>query len=413
MNKKVLVTGIGWLTPLGHDVEEVWGRLLAGESGVGPITGFDAAAFPTRIAGEVKDFEPTEWIEKREAKRLDRFVQFALAASQLAVDDAGLSFPAQDPFRVGALLGSGAGGLKTVEDGQSVLLEKGPSRVSPLSIPRMMINAASSHVARRFGLRGPTFGVALACATGSLALAQAAEQIRLGRADVMLAGGSEASITPLGVAAFSACGSLSKRNEEPQRACRPFDTQRDGFVMAEGAGVLVLESEEHAKQRGASVYADLAGWGLTSDVFHITAPDPEGISAGKAIEFALESAGEKPEAVGYINAHGTSTPLNDPIESNAIYRALGACARRIPVSSTKSMLGHQLGAAGAVEAAMTALTIHHGRLPPTINVDDQDPACEVNVLTEARSAPALRLALSNSLAFGGHNAVLAMRKVGE
>lgn len=411
MKRRVVVTGIGWVTPLGRGVEHVWSSLLAGKSGIGTITRFDAAAFPVRIAGEVKDFNAEDWLERTEARRTDRFVQYAVAAAAMAAEDAKLSVPVADPYRAGAIVGSGAGGMETIEHGQNLLIEKGPHRVPPMSIPRMMINAAAHHVARRFGFRGPTLGVVQACATGAAAAAQAAEQIAYGRCDLALAGGTEASVTPLSVAAFSACGALSRRNEDPQSVCRPFDTGRDGFVMSEGCCVLVLESEEHARARGARIYAELAGWGLTADVFHVTAPDPEATAAAKAIEFALESAGETPEAVGYINAHGTSTAMNDPTETKAIHRALGAHAQKPFVSSTKSMLGHMMGAAGAVEAAIAALAVHTGRVPPTINLQNPDPECALNHVANASvEAPDLRLALSNSFAFGGHNVVLALRR---
>lgn len=410
MNAKVVVTGIGWLTPLGWGVRDVWDRLLAGHSGIGPISRFDASAFPVRIAGELKDYNPERWLDSRESKRLDRFTQYALAAAQMAVDDAGLAFGAMDPYRAGVIAGSGAGGMESIEAGQTALFQKGPLRIPPLSIPKMMINAASSNIARRFGLRGSTCGVALACATGAAAIAQAAEQIALGRADVMLAGGSEASITPLSVAAFSACGALSKSENEPARVCRPFDLGRDGFVMSEGAGILVLESAAHASARGARVYAELAGTGMSTDLHHITAPDPDGAAAAKAIEFALRDAGESAQAVGYVNAHGTGTPLNDPMEAKALRRALGEDTAAA-VSSTKSMTGHLLGAAGAVEAAITALAVMEGVAPPTINVENPDPECAMNIVRDRPlPLPGLRVALSNAFAFGGHNVVLAFRK---
>ncbi len=408
--RRVLITGIGWVTPLGCSVEAVWEALLAGRSGIGPITRFDAQPLTTRFAGEVRDFEPSNWIDRKTLKRLDRFVQYALAASVMAAEDAAISLPGEDRDRVGAVVGSGAGGIETIEENHIAFLQHGAQRVHPISIPRMMINAAASQVAQRFGLRGPSLGVSLACATGAYAVCEAAEQIRNDAADVMIAGGSEASVTPLTIAGFDASRALSRRNTDPWAASRPFDLDRDGFVLSEGACVFVLEAEDHAARRDAPVYAEVAGSGTTCDAFHITAPDPSGESAARAIRRALETSGEAAGSVGYINAHGSATPLNDVAETRAIRRALGGVAESVPVSSTKSMLGHMLGAAGAVEAAITALALRHRVLPPTINVDHQDPDCDLDVLPwRARPAPGLRLALSNSFAFGGQNVVLALR----
>lgn len=412
MKSAVVVTGIGWITPLGSSVQGVWDALLAGKSGIAPISSFDADGFPTRIAGEVKNFNPEQWMDHRQARRLDRFSQFALAAAHLAVKDAALDVLRLDPYRIGVLVGSGAGGMATIETGQTQLLNRGPSRVPPLSIPMMMINAGSSIVAQAFGLHGPSFGLVSACSTGAAAIAQAASMILLKQADVMIAGGSEASITPLSLAAFSNCGALSRANDPVQRASRPFDLRRDGFVMSEGAGVLILESGEHARVRSARIYADLAGQGLTSDAHHVTAPDPTAQPAARAITAAIEMAGATPADVDYINAHGTGTPLNDPAEVHAIRLALGPSADRVAVSSSKSMLGHMLGAAGAVEAAITALAVQTGDVPPTINVEEQDPACNIDVVPgTARHLDNMKLALSNSFAFGGHNVCLAFRRI--
>jgi len=411
VTRNVAVTGIGWVTPLGCGAEPVWKALLAGRNGIGPITRFDAAPYATRFAGEARDFRPVDWMDVRTARHLDRFVQFAVAAGAMALKDSGLEADKLDPYRAGVLVGSGSGGIETIEEGQTRLINRGPDRVPPLSIPKMMINAASAALAEAHGLKGPSFAVTAACSTGAVAVAQAASCILTGQAEVMLAGGSEASITPLSMAAFSACGALSKRNDDPVHASRPFDLRRDGFVMSEGGAVLVLEEMARARARGARIYAELSGWGLTSDSHHITAPEPTGEPAARAISGALAMSGEPVDAVGYINAHGTGTPLNDPAETRAIRLALGAAADRVPVSSTKSMLGHMLGAAGAAEAAIAALAVHTGRIPPTMNIEEQDPACDLDCVPgSAREAKGLRLALSNSFAFGGHNACLAMRR---
>lgn len=413
MRRRIAVTGIGWVTPLGHAVQEVWKSLLAGTSGIGPIAQFDASRHATRIAAEVRNFNPDELVDKREARRLDRFAQFAVVAGLKAVQDAALDVSACDPYRIGVIVGSGAGGIASIERGERRLEEFGPGKVPPLSIPMMMSNAAASVISRIMGLHGPSFGPVAACATGAVSVAQAANMILMDQADIMLAGGSEASITPLSLAAFSTCGALSNGwNDEPKRASRPFDVRRDGFVMGEGSGVLVLEDMDRAQARGARIYAELAGFGLTSDAHHITAPDPTSEPAARAMTTAVKSAGATPADVKYINAHGTSTQMNDAGESRAIRLAFGQAADGIAVSSSKSMLGHLLGAAGAVEAAITALSVFHGEIHPTINVDEQDPACDIDVVPAAsRKMPDLRLALSNSFAFGGHNVSLAFRRI--
>jgi len=410
MIRRIAITGIGWVTPLGFSVEAVWAALLAGESGIGPISAFDASGFSTRIAGEARDFDPSQWMDSRQARRLDRFVQFALASAAMAIEDARLSGAKLDPYRVGTVIGSGAGGMATIEEGQARLASRGPERIPPLSIPKMMINAAASAVTAAHGFRGPSFGVTAACSTGALAVAQGAGLILTGQADTVLAGGSEASITPLSLGAFGTCGALSKRNDDPSAASRPFDRDRDGFVMSEGGAVLVLEELDAARARGARIYAELAGWGLTSDAYSVVAPEPSSEPAAAAMRGALRMAGEDPDRVGYINAHGTGTPLNDPAETKAIHLALGETAGRVAVSSTKSMLGHMLGAAGAVEAAIAALAVKTGYLPLTINLENPDLGCDLDAIADgARKAPELRLALSNSFAFGGHNVCLALR----
>lgn len=409
--RRIAITGIGWITPLGSDVPGVWNALLQGRSGIGPITRFDCAGHSTTIAGEVRDFDPTNYMDRPVAKRLDRFAQFAMAASALALEDSGLDPATLDPYRVATVIGSGAGGRETLDESYERLFAHGPDRMPALTIPMMMVNAAAGAVSTRYGLHGPSFGVASACSTGALALVEAAGLILTGQVDVALAGGAEASVTAASVSAFSACRALSRRNAEPQRACRPFDRDRDGFVMSEGGAVLVIESMEAARTRGARIYAELAGWGLTSDAHHVVVPEPGGEPAARSMTNALHMAGAEPTDVGYVNAHGTGTPLNDVAETKAIKRALGESAARTPVSSAKSMLGHMLGAAGAAEAAITALAVDSGQIPPTLNVENQDPACDLDVVPgAARSVPELRLALSNSFAFGGHNICLAFRK---
>lgn len=413
MDQRIAITGIGWVTPLGWGVEPVWDALLEGRSGTRAISLFDARNVASRVAGEVPDFDPTAWIDSRDARRLDRFSQFTIAAASMAVRDSGLDLDGVDPYRKGAVIGSGAGGIGTIEEGQTRLLNRGPDRVPPLSIPKMMINAGIFTVATRYNLRGPGFGVVAACSTGAVAVAQAGNILRSGSADVMLAGGAEASITPLSVASFCACGAVTRRDDgEPEKASRPFDLSRDGFVMGEGAAVVMLELMENAVSRGARIYAELAGWGLTNDAYHLTAPEPGSEPAARSMTDALSMAGESAESVGYVNAHGTGTPLNDPAETHAIRLALGESAERVPVSSTKSMTGHMLGAAGALETAVAALAVSTGRIPPTINVSEQDPACDLDVVIDgSREIPGLKVALSNSFAFGGHNACIALRRV--
>lgn len=411
-SRKIAVTGIGWVTPLGAEVPGVWNALLEGRSGIGPITRFDCARHSTTIAGEIRDFDPTRYMDRAVAKRLDRFAQFAMAASSMALEDSGLELGKLDLYRVATVIGSGAGGRETLDESYERLFSRGPDRIPPMTIPMMMVNAAAGAVSARWGLRGPSYGVASACSTGALALTEAAGLIMTGQVDAALAGGAEASITAASVGAFSACGALSKRNGEPARASRPFDRDRDGFVMSEGGAVLVLEEMERARARGARIYSEFAGWGLTSDAHHVVMPEPGGEPAARSIMNALRMAGAEADEVGYINAHGTGTPLNDPAEVKAIRQALGPSADKVPVSSTKSMMGHMLGAAGAAEAAIAALSLHSKRIPPTINVENQAPECDLDVVPgAARESKTLRLALSNSFAFGGHNAVLALRGV--
>jgi 3-oxoacyl-[acyl-carrier-protein] synthase II len=409
--QRVVITGLGLLTPLGNDVPTSWAAILAGRSGAGPITQFDCTQYKTRIAAEVKDFDPTLYMDRKDARRIDRCAQFAIVATQQALADAKFDMAQYDPRRVGVLIGSGIGGIRTLLEQVEVLLERGPRRVSPFTIPGLMLNAPAAHVSIATGARGPNLALATACATGSNALGEAAEIIRRGRADVMIAGGAEAAIVKLAMAAFDNLGALSTRNEEPLRASRPFDAQRDGFVMAEGAGVLLLERLDLAKARGARIYAELAGYGSSADAFHITAPCEDGSGAAECMRLALEDAGVQLTDVDYINAHGTSTPLNDASETLSIKQVFGDYAYQVPVSSTKSMTGHLMGAAGAIEAAFTLLTMRDGWLPPTINHEVPDPACDLDYVPNVARQATLNVAMSNSFGFGGHNATLVFRRL--
>ena len=407
--RRVFVTGTGVVSPLGNITEEFWKNLIAGKSGAGPITRFDASSFTTRFACEVKDFTTEGVIDRKDAKRMDRFVQFAVVASQEAIQTSGLDFESVNRDRVGVVLGSGIGGMETFEAQHRVLSERGPERVSPFFIPMMISDMAAGQVSIQFGLRGPNFCTVSACASGAHAIGEALRLIRSGDADVILAGGSEATITPMAVAGFSSARTLSTRNDDPPRASRPFDQERDGFVIGEGAGVIVLESEEHARRRKASLLCELCGYGASGDAFHITAPSADGNGAARAMRRALEDAHMPPEAVQYINAHGTSTPTGDPIEVTAVKTVLGEHARHVMMSSTKSMTGHLLGAAGGLEAVVTALTLARGIVPPTINLEKPDPQCDLDfVPNQARAFP-VKGALSNSFGFGGHNVALAMK----
>jgi 3-oxoacyl-[acyl-carrier-protein] synthase II len=403
--RKVVITGIGPATPVGVGREAFWSSLTAGRSGIGALTRFDAEGFPVRIAGEVRDLDAAEFMEAKEVRRTDRVVHLALAAAQLAHRDSGSpELPAE---RTAVVMGAGIGGMETIEAQVKNLLEKGPDRVSPFMVPAMMPNAAAGHISMALGLTGPNMGIVTACAASAHAIGEAFRMIREGRADVALAGGSDASITPTSVAAFARMGALS-RNPDAEHASRPFDTNRDGFVLSEAGCVLVLEEAERAKARGATIWAEIAGYGATADAFHVTQPEPEGLGAIAAMQQALSDAGESAERIGYVNAHGTSTPLNDSAESRAIRKVFGD--HRVPVSSTKSMTGHTLGAAGAVEAAATALALHERVLPPTINLDEPDPDCDVDHIPNEARQETVELALSNSFGFGGQNAVLALRR---
>ena len=409
-SRRVVVTGLGALTPIGNTAEELWTGLTEGRSGIGPITKFDPAAYPTRIAGQIKNFDPLAYVDKKEARRLDPYLQYAIASSVMAVADAGIDSARVDSERLGVMIGSGIGGITTLLDGEHVLLEKGPDRVSPFIIPMLIINMASGLVSMRFGAKGPNSSVVTACATGNHAIGDAFRLIARGDADVMIAGGAEAMIVPLTIAGFSAMKAMSTRNDEPERASRPFDADRDGFVCGEGAGIIVLELLEHAVRRDARIYAEIIGYGMAGDAHHMTAPDPEGEGAARAMTLALKDASLSPSDVGYINAHGTSTPYNDKFETLAIKRVFGEHAKKLAVSSTKSMTGHLLGAAGGVEAIATALALHHGLLPPTINYEKPDPECDLDYVPNQARKQDVEVALSNAFGFGGTNATLAFRK---
>jgi 3-oxoacyl-[acyl-carrier-protein] synthase II len=408
--RRVVVTGIGLVTPLGIGLEKTWKALCAGESGIARITRFDPTDYPTQIAGEVKDFDPAAFIEKKEIKKMDLFIHFAVGAAQLAAEDAGLKVTSENAERVGVYIGSGIGGLSSIETYHKVLQDKGPDRVSPFFIPMTIINLASGQVAIRLGARGPNSCAVTACATGNNCIGDAFRLIQRGDADVMVAGGAEAAVTPLGVAGFGAARALSRRNDEPTRASRPFDRDRDGFVLGEGAGVLVLEELEVATRRGARIYAEIVGYGMTADAYHITAPPDNGEGAVRCMELVIRDAGVAKEDIGYINAHGTST-FADKVETMAIKQVFGERAYRIPVSSTKSMTGHLLGAAGGIEAAFSVLAIHRGLLPPTINLEHPDPECDLDYVPGRARETSVHVVLSNSFGFGGVNACLLFKKL--
>ncbi len=413
VNKRVVITGLGIISPLGNDVNTFWNHLIAGKSGVGNITHFDTTDYAVKIAAEVKDFDPLNYIDKKEARRMDRFVQFAVAAAKEALKHAELDMDKVDANRVGVYVGSGIGGLSTLENQHQVLMERGPRRVSPFFVPMMIANMSSGMVSIHTGAKGPNSAAISACATGTHCVGDSFKMLQRGDADVMLAGGTEATILPMAIAGFSAMGALSSRNDDPQKASRPFDRDRDGFVMGEGAAVLVLETLEHAQKRGANIIAEVVGYGMTADAYHITSPDPQGDGAKRSMEMALSDAGLKPEDIDYINAHGTSTDINDKFETMAIKAAFGEHAHKLAISSTKSMMGHLLGAAGAIEAAVLALTLKEQIIPPTINLENPDPECDLDyVPNEARKAR-VRAAISNSLGFGGHNATICIKEFAE
>ena len=405
---KVFITGLGVVTPIGIGRDAFWNGLVSGRSGAGEIEAFDASEFPVRIASEVTDFDPADFIEARQVPRMDRFAQMAVAAAALALEDAGVG-DGFDSETSGVIVGSAIGGLSTIEEQHEALLKGGPRAVSPFMVPRLMPNGAAAAIAMKFGMKGLNHGVVSACATGAHALGEALMAIRSGRAQMVLAGGSEAALTPLSLAAFARMGALSGRNDDPERASRPFDKDRDGFVFGEGAGVLVLESEESVTRRGGLVLAELAGYGATADAFHVTQPDPEGTGATRAMVAAMADAGVEPADIDYVNAHGTSTPYNDRIETLTIKNALGTESKRVPVTSVKSQTGHLLGAAGAVEAAACVLMMKHETIPATINLRTQDPDCDLDYVPEGPRGESIQVALSNSFGFGGQNACLALK----
>ena len=411
--RRVVITGLGCVTALAESAEGLFAALCEGKSGVSAIESFDVSAYPVKFGGEIKSFDITKYIDQRESKRMDRFTQFAVAAAMQAINDSGLDFSKEDVFRVGVIVGTGIGGIKEIEEQHIRLLEKGPKKVSPFTVPKLMANAAGGNIAIRYGLQGPNFCVVSACASGSHAIGEAFCNIVSGRSDIVIAGGSEAALTPVGLASFCAARSLSTRNDDPVGASRPFDKDRDGFVLSEGAGILVLEEESHAKKRGANIYAELLGYGATDDGYHITAPLPNGEGAATAMRLALIDAGVEKERIDYINAHGTGTELNDITESAAIKTVFGDHAYKLSISSTKSNLGHLLGATGAVELIVCVKAINESTIPPTINLNNQDERCDLKmdyVPLEAREAN-VNFALSNSLGFGGHNACLVVGKV--
>ena len=410
LKRRVVVTGMGMVSPLGMGVEKTWNALIQGKSGVGRITRFDSAGFDTQIAAEVKDFAPENFMDKKEARRMDIFIQYAVAAAVMAMEDSQFKITPQNAERVGVVVGAGLGGLTTIESFHKVLLEKGPGRISPFFIPMLIVNEAPGHISMRFGAKGPNSSVVTACATGNHNIGDAWKMIQRGDADAIIAGGVESTITPLAVGGFNAMKALSTRNSEPEKASRPFDKDRDGFVMGEGAGIILLEEMEQALNRGAKIYAEIVGYGLTGDAYHITAPAPDGEGAARCMAMALREAGIRPEEVDYINAHGTSTEYNDLYETIAIKTVFKEHARKLPVSSTKSMTGHLLGGAGGVESIFTVLTIFQGVIPPTINYETPDPDCDLDYVPNVARKAEVRVALSNSFGFGGTNAVLVFKK---
>ncbi|MDB5387219.1 MAG: fabF 6 [Planctomycetaceae bacterium] len=411
MRRRVVVTGMSVVTALALDLDEFWDKLCAGKSGVSLLQRFDVSDFKVRFGGEIKDFDPTEFVPERDLRRLDRFVQFAMYGAHKAVRQSGVDFTQGDPWRHGVLVGSGIGGLNEIEEQHSVLFDRGPNRVSPFMIPKLIVNAASGNISVRFGLRGPNSAVATACASGSNAIGDAFKLIQNDMADVMITGGSEAAITPMGLSGFARMSALSTRNDNPQAASRPFDKDRDGFVLSEGAGIVVLEEYEHARQRGAKIFGEVLGYGMSADGSHITAPDPEGTGAAYAMSAALRDAKLDLTQIDYINAHGTSTPLGDKAETVAIKRVFKDRAKQVMVSSTKSQLGHLLGASGGVEFIVAAMSLMHQVVPPTINLDNPDVDCDLDYVPHQARTARLERVLSNSFGFGGHNACLIVGKV--
>lgn len=408
--RRIVITGLGAVTPLGLDVKSSWQAILEGKSGVGYITHFDTATYPVKIAAEVKGFDPTNYIESKEVKKMDRFIHFAIAATQMAIEDSRLIIDKENPEKIGVVIGSGMGGLPAIEYYHKLILEKGWKRVSPFFIPMVIINLAAGQISIKYGLKGPNLAVTTACASGNHAIGEAFRMIEYGDADIIIAGGAEAVITPMAVAGFSVMRALSTRNDEPEKASRPFDVDRDGFVMGEGAGIIILEELEHALNRGAKIYAELIGYGMSSDAYHITAPAREGEGGARCMKMALNDAGIDPKEIDYINAHGTSTKQGDELETQAIKTVFGEHAYKLCVTSTKSMTGHLLGAAGGVEAIFTILSIYENVVPPTINLDNPDPECDLDYVPYKMRKKEINYAMTNSFGFGGTNASLIFRK---
>jgi len=410
VERRVVITGMGTVNPVGNSVDETWAALCAGRSGIGPITKFDTARHATKIAGELKGFDPLRYVEKKELRRIDDFIVYALACAEMAVQDAGLVIDGGNAERVGTVVGSGIGGVRTIEREHTVLEQSGPRKISPFTIPAVLPNLAAGQISIRYGAKGPISCPVTACAAGTSAIGMAFRLIKDGYADAMFAGGIEAAVTPFAVAGFNAMRALSTRNDEPEKASRPFDRRRDGFVIGEGGGILVLEDLDHARRRGARVYAEICGYGCTADAYHMAAPPPGHEGAARSMEAALRSCGMDPSAVGYINAHGTATPLNDVYETQAIKRVFGEHSRKLAVSSTKSMTGHMLGGAGGLEAIVAVKVLCDGIVPPTINLDEPDEGCDLDYVAHRAKAMAVEAALSNTFGFGGVNAVLVFRK---
>ncbi len=410
MRRRVVVTGMGLVIPIGIGVKTAWKNVCEGKSGIGPLTRFDTNGFETKIAGEVKDFNPELYIDKKEIKKMDLFIQYSLAATKEALEDAQLAITAETSERIGVIVGTGLGGLPSIERYHKILLEKGPGRISPFFIPMLIANLASGHIAIQFGAKGPNTCVVTACATGGHCIGDAFRAIVYGDAEAMIAGGTEANITPLTIGGFNAMKALSTRNDEPEKACRPFEKNRDGFVVAEGAGILILEELQFALKRKAKIYGELIGYGYTGDAYHITAPSPDGDGAVRCMKMAIKDAGLKPEDIDYINAHGTSTPLNDLTETVAIKKVFGDHAKKVPISATKSMTGHLLGAAGSTEAIFTILAIRDEIMPPTINYEEPDPQCDLDYVPNVARRKPIKVAMSNAFGFGGTNATLVLKK---
>ncbi|WP_019879487.1 beta-ketoacyl-ACP synthase II [Succinispira mobilis] len=410
MSKRVVITGVGAVTPIGIGKDEFWNNLIAGKSGIGLITRFDTTDFTSKIAGEVKDFDYTQYVDKKEGKRMDRFVHYAIAASKMAIADAELDLDKVDRDRIGTCIGTGIGGVETLHDQYKALFDKGPNRVSPFFVPMMIANMAAGQASITLGLNGPSTSIVTACASGTNCIGDAFKTIQRGDAEVMLAGGTEAAISPIAVAGFCSMKALSTRNDAPEQASRPFDKERDGFVMGEGSGIVVLESLEHALARNATIYAEVVGYGTNADAYHMTAPAPEGAKASECMKLALKDAGVAPEAVDYINAHGTSTPMNDKNETLAIKSLFGEHAKKLAISSIKSMTGHLLGAAGGIEVIATALTIKNSVIPPTINYTTPEDGMDLDYVPNTSRKAEVNMALSNSFGFGGHNAAILLKK---